>query len=500
MRDGVQAVIERHADVEGDPPERTFHLLSSRGFLDNTKELSVPAPGNVFGDADVFDALYAGEFEEPARQIYEHLPQSSADEPGSDENAIESIERGLFEFVGVVLNYTGRWEFDEVAFRLAFEEQFEPRLTDRETTKFILCLKNTSIEPALSIDLATDIHGEPEYLGPYAIETLQIRPADDLEETGIASREAPGTPVVETIDSLDYGLTNPVLEIVLHRRRPYSEIVGGTDLSHIFRPGRPHFDATPADVHPWEELTELVRFLATGIRRCLRLLDPEGTPGYERGYHLTPGWETYRGISTPVNFTLDFDCPVASASTYLDADRRSKITQLWDAHRNRLCDGGTSFRSPLSRFERMFSRESLEDQIVDCAIGCETTLLKGGSPGGNRYRLGVRAAVLIGDDNSRDWSPLLVSRFLRTLYDYRNKVVHDDASLPAEPADDEWISVDDMNFLAGTFAQRARELYADIIREYMLLSEQQDMSIHDLNKQIDAGVLRQGGEIRELLF
>ena len=81
----------------------------------------------------------------------------------------------------------------------------------------------------------------------------------------------------------------------------------------------------------------------------------------------------------------------------------------------------------------MFSRESLEDQLVDCVVGCETTVLKGGSPGENRYRLGVRTAVLLGEQNARDWSSERIGEFFRTLYDYRNKVVHEDTTLPDEP-------------------------------------------------------------------
>jgi hypothetical protein len=148
----------------------------------------------------------------------------------------------------------------------------------------------------------------------------------------------------------------------------------------------------------------------------------------------------------------------------------------------------------------MFSRESLEDQLVDCVVGCETTVLKGGSPGGNKYRLGVRTAVLLGEQNARNWSSERIGEFFRTLYDYRNDVVHEDTTLPDEPSDGEWITVEDEEFLASTFLIRARELYADLILEYLDLVASQDVSIQNVNEQIDGRTLEYGTEIREQLF
>ena len=192
IKEGVRAVIERHSGVDVDPPTRTFYQLSAGGFMQNTEEATVPSPGDFLDDKDVFDNLYAGEFAEAAQLIYDQLPDPSDDDQLSEANRVESIERGLFEFVGVVLNYAGEFQFDEDAFTAAFKEQFEPRFTDREYSRFLLVLKNTSIEPDITINLETEIQGSPDYLGPYAVDTLRIRPLDRLEETGIATHEAPG--------------------------------------------------------------------------------------------------------------------------------------------------------------------------------------------------------------------------------------------------------------------------------------------------------------------
>jgi hypothetical protein len=500
IKDGVQAVIERHSDVDVDPPTQTFHQLSTGGFMQNTAEDSVPAPGDVFDDRGLFDNLYAGEFAEAAQVIYDQLPDPPDDDQLSEANRIGSIERGLFEFVGVVLNYAGEFQFDEDAFATAFEEQFEPRFTGREYSRFLLVLKNISIEPDITIDLATEIQGSPDYLGPYAVDTLRIRPLDRLEETGIATHEAPGTSVLEPVETLDASGPNAALEIVLRRRRPYREIAHEIDDTEISPWERPEFDVTPADVYPWQQLTEVIEYLAASVRRCLRLLSPLGTVGYEKGYNVVPGWETYRGIAAQVTFELEFECPGSTTGTHIAEDRALEIPRLWKAHRRRIAPGHDKFQNPLARFERMFSRESLEDQLVDCVVGCETTVLKGGSPGGNKYRLGVRTAVLLGEQNARNWSSERIGEFFRTLYDYRNKVVHEDTTLPDEPTGGNLISVDDKEFVASTFLIHARELYADLILEYLDLVASQDASIPDINEQIDDRTLEYGTEIREQLF
>ncbi|WP_430506213.1 hypothetical protein [Haloparvum sp. PAK95] len=500
IKNGVEKVIEQHQNVDIDPPIQTFHQLSSGGFIDNTEEFSVPTPGDLFDDNDLFDNLYEGEFKEAAQRIYAQLPEPPDDDEYSKTGRIESIERALFKFVGVVLNYAGEMKFNEDAFAAAFDEQFEPRFTDREYSRFLLCLKNTTIEPDITIDLDTSIQGSPDYLGPYGIDTLRIRPLDRLEEVGIATHEAPRTGVIEPIDTLDADRPNAALEIVLHRRRPYREIARDIDDIEISPWERADFDVTPVDVYPWKQLTDVIDFISTSVRRCLRLLCPLGTVGFEKGYHVVPGWESYRGIATPVTFELEFECPSSTTGTHITEDRAIEIPRFWSTHRRQLVPDHSKFQNPLTRFERMFSRESLEDQLVDCVVGCETTVLKGGSPGGNRYRLGVRTAVLLGEQNTQNWSSERIAKFFKTLYEYRNKVVHDDTSLPDEPTGGDLISVGGKEFVASSFLIRARELYADLIMEYLDLVASEHGSIQDINKSVDSGVLKQSGEIRQELF
>ncbi|RZH66464.1 hypothetical protein [Natrinema altunense] len=499
VEDGVRTVIERNRAVIEDPPTKTFYRLLSDGVFDNTTEFTVPVPGRAFADTAAFDTLYTHEFEDVARRIYTRLPDPLADTDSADAARIESIERGLFEFVGVVLNYAGTTRFDGAAFDAAFADQFDPRFTDREYARYLLCLKNTTLEPDVTIDLETAIHGEPDYLGPYDLDTLRLRPLDELEEVGITTHEAPSTGVLEPVEPVTASGPTAAVEIVLRRRRPYSEIAREIDDNIVTPWNQPEFDVTPNDVHPWQQLIDVIRYIATTVRRCLRLCRPAGTVGFDTGYHVVPGWETYRGIATPVTFPLEFDCPAATVGTHIAANRAADIRRFWSAHRDRLSTDDATFQNPLARFERMFSRDALEDQLVDCAVGCETTLLKGGSPGGNKYRLGVRAAVLLGEQNSQEWPPEQVGEFFRAIYDARNTVVHEDNSLPDAPSDADRMTVGDDEFLAPSFLVRARELYADVIRGYLDLVATHDDSIDDINQRIDETVLASGNDLRDRL-
>lgn len=262
----------------------------------------------------------------------------------------------------------------------------------------------------------------------------------------------------------------------------------------------PEFSLTPQDYYPWQQLTDVIRYMATTIRRCLRLRYPRGVVGFEKGYAVSPGWETYRGISSRVTFELDFECPSTTTGTHITENRTSEVEQLWRSHCYQLRPDDVKFHNPLSRFEQMFSREAVEDQLIDCTVGCETTLLKGGTPGGNRYRLGLRAAALLSDENSLDWSPHQVGEFFRTLYTLRNDVVHDDKSLPDEPSSDEFIKLGDSEVLARPFLIYARMLYADVICSYLQLISTQDSSIQEINGQIDSIMLDQSSTVREQVF
>lgn len=193
-------------------------------------------------------------------------------------------------------------------------------------------------------------------------------------------------------------------------------------------------------------------------------------------------------------------CPSTSTGTHIAENRALEIERLWQAQRYQLRPDDTKFNNPLSRFERMFSRETVEDQLIDCTVGCETTLLKGGTPGGNRYRLGLRAATLLGEGNSLDWSPNQVGEFFRTLYKHRNEVVHEDKRLPDEPSAEELIELDGNEVFARPFLLHARELYADVLRSYLRLNSEQDLSIKESNEHIDTMMLEQSSVVQEQLF
>lgn len=500
IKDSIQELINRLQTNEVQPPTQTFHRLDSSNFMGNTTEFDVAVPGRLLESDDVFNDLYRGEFEESARFIYKHLPDPPEEDGLSERQRISSIERELFEFTGIVLDYVGSVSFDERDFEVAFDEQFEPRFTDRAKSRFLLSLKNTSIDPNTTVDLKTEFQGSPDYLGPYDIESLTIRSLDEQEETGIATFEAPRANVLDSVRHLDASQPNPVVEIILRRRRPYRDIAREIDDNEISPWRTFDFDITPADAYPWQQLTDVVRYIATSIRRCLRLQYPMGTVGFERCYHVMPGWEDYRGIASPVPFIIDFECPDSTTGTRITESRTSEINQLWSTYRRQFRPGDSKFDKPLSRFERMFSRESVEDQLVDCAVGCETTLLKGGSPGGNQYRLGLRVAVLLGERNSQDWSAKRVAEFFRTLYHYRSLVVHEDEPLPDKPNSKELIEVDGEEFIASTFLVLARELYADIIRSYLEISKEKNISINEVTEYIDRKIIKHALNVQDDLF
>ncbi|MFC4451201.1 HEPN domain-containing protein [Halorussus aquaticus] len=499
VKKGVKAVIDE-IKTETNIPTETFQQLSSGTLLPSTSSEQVSVPGNLLKDNDVFDNLYNGEFADAAEFIFENLQSPPEDETYSEGDRIESIERALFEFTGTVLNYEGEMQFDEATFEAAFNEQFEPRFTDRERTQFLLCLKNTNIGSDITIDLEPDLQGDPDFLGPYTIETLRIRPLDKLEETGITTFEFPQSDILDPASQLNAGQPNPALEIVLRRQRPYRCIAEEIEGNEVTPWQSPEFDLRPADFYPWQKLTALIRYIATTVRRCVRLQCPRSTVGFEKGYAVSPGWETYRGIASRVTFEIEFECPTSTTNALIAENRELEINRIWENHRNQLRPDDTEFHKPLSRFERMFSRDTQEDQLIDCVVGCETTLLTGGSPGGNQYRLGLRAASLLGESNSKGWSATKLAEFFRTMYELRSDVVHDDKELPTSPSSEEFIEVNGEKFSAQGFLTYARQLYSEVLLAYLQLVPSKYPSATEVTKKIDRFLLEQSSMVRESLL
>jgi hypothetical protein len=85
-------------------------------------------------------------------------------------------------------------------------------------------------------------------------------------------------------------------------------------------------------------------------------------------------------------------------------------------------------RVALSRFNRVFSRESHEDRIIDIWIGLEA--LFSPSDGELSFRTALRLACYLEDDNDRrqktfDWA--------RESYKLRSKIVHGKTTIPRQP-------------------------------------------------------------------
>ena len=80
----------------------------------------------------------------------------------------------------------------------------------------------------------------------------------------------------------------------------------------------------------------------------------------------------------------------------------------------------------LGRFNRSFTRQSLEDVLIDCTIVLESTVLYGHEDE-LTYRLGLRSSALISDL----FEPSYVQSMLSLMYEIRSQIVHEGKDLEA---------------------------------------------------------------------
>lgn len=133
----------------------------------------------------------------------------------------------------------------------------------------------------------------------------------------------------------------------------------------------------------------------------------------------------------------------------------------------------------LRRFNQAYSRERVEDKIIDLTIALESSLLSDQKEE-LRYRLATRGAAIL--SNRRD--PEDTYSVLRALYDARSKIVHGGKAL-GEIAKNGRIS----GISANTLLPRAEQIAREVFREYLARTNFQT-SLRMINETLDQTIVK----------
>lgn len=137
----------------------------------------------------------------------------------------------------------------------------------------------------------------------------------------------------------------------------------------------------------------------------------------------------------------------------LNSSEADQFKRFWEIHRDHLYTGNDDdFTTPMSgairRFNFMYRRNIPEDQVLDCMIGLESSLVKD-IRGGYSVHLPIRATTLLKENEEYD-SEFIYDYFSK-LYDARNSIVHQNNRLDDYEIAGKEIAQSDFTLLARVF-------------------------------------------------
>lgn len=247
-----------------------------------------------------------------------------------------------------------------------------------------------------------------------------------------------------------------------------------------------------------------IRQYKQAVGRALRLSNPKQEfvsvgPGYlsrhplpdlQRGEKKFLGKAPPEMIKRPVFNTETFG-QTLSEGHHLDAEGVEEFNSVVSKHLNELNgEKESDLSDAIRRFDEMYEKLYLEDKLVDCAIGFESTLLRDiGTTSSFTFRLQLRGGQLLEDHLSMERDR--IHDFFRSIYAIRGDVVHRDSTLSD--------SLERVRYNPETqteshrqegygFVLESREILGELIKFYSSMSE--DYSITQINQKADKSALK----------
>jgi len=345
-----------------------------------------------------------------------------------------------------VMDYVGGFSYSERAFEAAFEDYFKPKYEELNQYEIIVPLLNFD-GPDRRVELNSDIDVETGDDHQGEISHIEISPLTSNELSGI------------------YTFETKMLSL------------GSTGLNRVsFWSHKLKFEVeTDTGGHGGLENKAIDRVL-TALRFFKE--DTEAV-GRNKHYRREPNWLDFRENIANVKSSSGpiYSSNLTGGSYQLEDSEVEEFKQFWNTYSQRLVPAGDSnISTAIRRFNQTFSKETEEDQLIDCVIGFEATLLKEVTHGESyRFRLPLRAALFL--DEGSDYSREYIYRFFRAIYDARSSVVHTGGELGAQEICGEEVR-------PREFVNRTRSFLRQTIIQY-LDNEAEGKNVDQTNQEID---------------
>lgn len=476
---------ERERDI---PTDTVYKLIGSEPrFRKPTEE---PRPSLVLRR----NRDYSSEFESVAQYIADELAFEmvlESDDEGNvhviNDTLSGQIEHSLKDFTGLVMDYSGSFDFDEAAFEAAYDAQFEPHYADRGKYQILVPLR--SVRAGSDITLGTSLQFDSQYDGPYHFSNIEITDVSDTELDGIATFEAPfdapnNTQIIEPAQDYSY---SKVVRVTIERRRQNVRkyILNNRNQDPSELPAESVSVLTVDDLS-FNIHYHLLSELADTLERTLHHYQPRCDPGFGTAYILSPSWMKYRGIAEDIVNEVNIERQAGHGEVVLE-DGQDGFNAFWDKYGSYFTDQDSHYNKPLMRFEEMFHKRRDEDAILDCLIALEGTLLRSTRGSSYIFRLGLRGSFLLENSNQLSWNREKIREFLSGLYAVRGEIVHQDRSLA--DAIDEVDNSELDNYSDSSLAKEARVIFANIMLRYIDHDVDHGLSIDEVNQDMDQAAL-----------
>ncbi|MBU0692405.1 hypothetical protein KKH18_11420 [bacterium] len=133
----------------------------------------------------------------------------------------------------------------------------------------------------------------------------------------------------------------------------------------------------------------------------------------------------------------------------------------------------------IRRFNISYTRQNIEDVIIDCTIGLESTLLRGFSDE-LIFRLALYGARLLSDTDK----PEATYDILRTIYDIRSKIVHEGQLVGEQKKNINRLACKIEGFTIAMLPDLCRSIIRKVILKYLSRMKDSGESVKTINKHI----------------
>lgn len=222
----------------------------------------------------------------------------------------------------------------------------------------------------------------------------------------------------------------------------------------------------------------------------LRLFKPSDRSVYlGPAYELVPNWHSQTIGVENIGFTYTHrQTKYRSSSFYsysLHPHEVPSFESFWEEYRSKISEDGV-FSNAIRRFNQIYRKNTVEDQLVDIFIGIESSLLAD-TDAMYSLRLPIRTVVVLQEASKYDSRYLY--DFVRFLYQFRNNIVHNNQS--AETLIQRYSDRGEIRDSAVQddidqyeFRNVGRYLLAKIILRYIVLHEASGKALNNFNRDI----------------